>query len=286
MLPLIATLTAEGGAVLLLYRLLREPGLAYPLAFGIAAWLLSSHLLYLGARAAGIPVAIRAVAQVTLPMLRRRVDRALAASVVTGALVVSGSPALAGTAPSPGPLVDASVQVAEPAPEPGPISEPLEPVIDEVIDEVTDEVTDALPVRSGRAGDPSAVVETLTTPQAPMDPAPNPTTEPKGGAPTRTPAPKTRVAETPAPVASDPAPAAAPVAPAATATSYTVVAGDSFWEIAARHFANATGRDRSSLTAGEIHGIWLRTCDANRARIRSGDVNLIHPGEVVELPPL
>jgi nucleoid-associated protein YgaU len=76
------------------------------------------------------------------------------------------------------------------------------------------------------------------------------------------------------------------VAPAANATSYTVVAGDSFWEIAARHVANATGRDRASLTAGEIHGIWVRTCDANRTRIRSGDVNLIYPGEVVDLPSI
>jgi nucleoid-associated protein YgaU len=289
-LPLIAILAAEGGAVLLLYRLLREPGLAYPLAFGIAAWLLGSHLLYLGARAAGIPVAIRAAAQVTLPVLRRRVDRALAASVVTGALVVSGSPALAGAAPSPDPLVDVSVQVAEPAPEPTPAGEPIREPIDPVIDPVIEEVT--VPVRSGRAGDPSAVVDTLTTPLPPMEPATKPTpepkgAEPKGGEPTRTSPAKTRPPEPPAPAATEPALVVAPVVtPAATATSYTVVAGDSFWEIAARHVASATGRDRISLTPGEIHGAWVRMCDANRVRIRSGDVNLIYPGEVVDLPAI
>ena len=280
-LPLIATLVAEGGAVLLLYRLLREPGLAYPIAFGIAAWLLSSHLLYLGARAAGIPVAIRAAAQVTLPVLRRRVDRALAASVVTGALVMSGgAPALAGTPPAPDPLVDASVQVAEPAP--GPVTEPTEPTETEP---VIADVTDALPVRSGRAGDPSAVVETLTTPLPPLDPTTSPAPEPAGEPRTRTPAPKPRPTETPAPATSDPAPAPMPAqVPATSGASYTVVTGDSFWEIAARHLATATGRDRASLSASEIHGLWVRTCDANRARIRSGDVNLIYPGEVVDLP--
>jgi nucleoid-associated protein YgaU len=70
------------------------------------------------------------------------------------------------------------------------------------------------------------------------------------------------------------------------ATSYTVVPGDNLWEIAARHLAQATGRERAALTDGDITAYWARVCDANRDRIQSGDVNLIYAGEVIELPAL
>jgi Tfp pilus assembly protein FimV len=81
-------------------------------------------------------------------------------------------------------------------------------------------------------------------------------------------------------------PTPSPSRPATPTTPYTVVQGDNFWEIAARQLAAMSGRDRASLTDAEIHPYWVRVCDANRARIRSGDVNLIDPGELVDLPPL
>ncbi|MEX2267775.1 MAG: hypothetical protein WEA75_03730 [Acidimicrobiia bacterium] len=277
-LPLIALLASQAGAVLLVYQGIREPALGFPLAFGALVWLLSSQLLYVGARIAGIPLAIRAAARVTVPALRRRVDRAVAASVVTGALVVSGSPALAGTPPSPDPLVDASAQVLEPAP---PVPEPLP----EPITEPIEETIDTLPVRTGRVGDPNALTETLTTPVLPLEPS---TTT----APETTPDPKPDIPTGPAPAAPDASDHATPTMPTPPSTtnaanpSHTVVAGDNFWEIAASHIATTSGRDRATLTTDEIHPYWVRVCDANRDRIRSGDVNLIDPGEVVELPPV
>jgi nucleoid-associated protein YgaU len=65
------------------------------------------------------------------------------------------------------------------------------------------------------------------------------------------------------------------------ATSYTVVAGDHLWAIAGRRLTEMSGRhpDQSDLAR-----YWVRVVDANRSRIRSGDPDLIFPGEVIELP--
>ena len=66
----------------------------------------------------------------------------------------------------------------------------------------------------------------------------------------------------------------------------TVVAerGDNLWDLAAAALARATGRERAALDEGEIARYWSVVCDANRATVRSGDVNLIYPGEVLVLP--
>ena len=54
--------------------------------------------------------------------------------------------------------------------------------------------------------------------------------------------------------------------------------GESLWSIA--HDATA-GRPAETVDA-----YWHALCDANRARLPSGDVNLIYPGDVVVLPYL
>jgi Tfp pilus assembly protein FimV len=156
-------------------------------------------------------------------------------------------------------------------------------------------------VRTGRWGDPNAVTDVSTAPIeaiAPSTGAPAPATAPPAG-PARTPTaakPKpssestteSTPESTTAPTHAAPAPSTtSPPAPATTptpGTAYTVAPGDSFWEIAARTVAGSSGRDRSSLAAADIHSYWVRLCDANRARVRSGDVDLIYPGEVVDLP--
>jgi hypothetical protein len=69
--------------------------------------------------------------------------------------------------------------------------------------------------------------------------------------------------------------------------SLVVVApGDNLWSLSADALARATGRAHAALADDEIARYWIAVCNANRATLRSGDVNLIHPGEVVLLPPV
>ncbi len=78
-----------------------------------------------------------------------------------------------------------------------------------------------------------------------------------------------------------PVPAGFPAEPSRTASpdapidgTYVVVRGDSFWRIAARH----AGPE-------DVASYWRRLVAANAATIRSGNPDLIYPGEVIELPP-
>ena len=68
---------------------------------------------------------------------------------------------------------------------------------------------------------------------------------------------------------------------------FTVVVepGDNLWDLSATTLARVTGRERAALGDDEIARYWNVVCDANRATVRSGDVNLIYPGEAVVLPP-
>lgn len=67
------------------------------------------------------------------------------------------------------------------------------------------------------------------------------------------------------------------------ATSYTVVSGDNFWAIAKAQVEGSLQRD---ATNSEVANYWVQLIEANRANIRSGDPDLIFPGEVFTLPPL
>ena len=65
--------------------------------------------------------------------------------------------------------------------------------------------------------------------------------------------------------------------------SVTVGKGDHLWIIAQRHLEAATGTTQDDDT---IARYWRRVIDANRDRLRSGDPDLIYPGETVLLPPI
>jgi LysM repeat protein len=87
----------------------------------------------------------------------------------------------------------------------------------------------------------------------------------------------------PAPV--PPSVPAGPAGPAAPVPGRHVVAtGDSLWTIAAAQLVGVTGRDRAALPEREIAPYWARVVDVNRAALRSGNPDLIYPGEIVELP--
>lgn len=76
------------------------------------------------------------------------------------------------------------------------------------------------------------------------------------------------------------------VAGARGSATHRVVRGDHLWGIAAARLAGRNGGDRRCLTARAVAPYWRRVVAANRHRLRSGDPDLIFPGERVVLPPL
>jgi hypothetical protein len=83
-------------------------------------------------------------------------------------------------------------------------------------------------------------------------------------------------------------PRTVPGAPPAGAapTEHTVAPGEHLWGIAAASLAELTARPVASLRAEEIAPYWTRLCMLNAARLRSGNLDLVYPGEVVALPSL
>jgi len=69
--------------------------------------------------------------------------------------------------------------------------------------------------------------------------------------------------------------------PPAGASTVVVVRGDHLWKISERHLGSVLGRE---ATASQITPYWRRVIEVNRGSLRSGDPNLIYPGEVVTLP--
>jgi len=67
--------------------------------------------------------------------------------------------------------------------------------------------------------------------------------------------------------------------------SVIVGPGEHLWELAAREVARATTVSRDEVDVGDVTAYWMRVCDANRDRLASGDVNVVHIGETVVLPP-
>ena len=63
---------------------------------------------------------------------------------------------------------------------------------------------------------------------------------------------------------------------------HRVVPGDNLWSIAEMHLL----AQNEVIGDPEIARYWLRVIEHNRARLRSGDPDLIYPGEVVTLPPV
>jgi hypothetical protein len=57
--------------------------------------------------------------------------------------------------------------------------------------------------------------------------------------------------------------------------------GENLWVIARDALARERGNEPTETAVARY---WLRVIDANRATLRSGDPNLIHPGEIVSLP--
>jgi nucleoid-associated protein YgaU len=69
--------------------------------------------------------------------------------------------------------------------------------------------------------------------------------------------------------------------PPTSIATVVVVRGDHLWKISERHLDSVLGR---KATDGEVSPYWRRVIEANREGLRSGDPDLIYPGEVVSLP--
>jgi nucleoid-associated protein YgaU len=68
--------------------------------------------------------------------------------------------------------------------------------------------------------------------------------------------------------------------------SHVVVEGDNLWTIARDHLAEARSGGAGELTTREVAAYWLRVVEANAPNLRSGDPDLIYPGETIVLPPV
>ena len=213
-----------------------------------AWWLLASTLLYVAARLAHMHGAARSLGWATLPFVRNWADRLAAVSIVTASVLGVARPAAA---------------------EPPPTSNPGSPPVVVELDHRDRPVLPGEPpvgVRTGRSGDPSSTAPPLETRPAPPTSVVVPPTAPAQAVPPTLPSP--------------------PSAPSPTGTRHMVVSGEHLWSIASNHLATGSGKDASDLTAADIAPYWSRVVELNRSRLRSGNPNLVYPGEVVDLPPV
>jgi hypothetical protein len=220
-----------------------------------AWWLLGSTLLYLAARVARLHGTAAALGWATLPAVRRWADRAAAVSIVAATALGVGRPAAADPPPTSRP---APAPVVIDADHRDPASVPSRP---------------PSRVRTGQAVDPPSVPGVPPIDAAPV-PAPPPTTVALVPPTTQPP-----VVPVVPPVLATP-----PLGSALGAT-HTVTRGEHLWSIAADRIATATGKPPADLAPADIAPYWLRVVEINRPRLRSGNPNLVFPGEVVELPP-
>lgn len=256
------------------------------MGLGCALWLLGSTGLYVLARAARVRAAMRAVGWLTIPPVRRMVDRALALSMATTLLTGPGAPAARPLPPSPG-EPDRVVRVVDPdrgvilppgasaasegtagagglpAAERGPgASVPSVPPLPPVASP-----PDA-PAQSAAPGNGTGAVGFAREPPAADDPVPTPRRPQESGAPEGS-------VGTPRKAAG-----------ATAETVHEVATGDNLWRISRDHLAMATGRRAADIPDREVHAYWSRVIEANRHTLRSGDPNLIHPDESIRLPPI
>lgn len=67
--------------------------------------------------------------------------------------------------------------------------------------------------------------------------------------------------------------------PETEANTVIVEKGDHLWKISAQHLDEVDPR-------GRVAPYWRRVVEVNTPSLRSGDPDLIYPGEVIELPPM
>ncbi|MBW3576900.1 MAG: hypothetical protein KY462_04005 [Actinobacteria bacterium] len=260
-------------------------------ALACAYWLLATTLAYVATRRSR-STAARLTRRLTPAAVRRLADRAVVFGLA-GAL--SGLPAAAGAADGPPPVVvldDGRLVVAPPGPPPRPATDADAARTDETWPPPRP-ATDADAPRTDETWPPPRPATDADAPRADETWPPPPSVMPPDR-PDRAPRPQPPPAGTDDEAAADhdpvlharPGGTSEVRVPSTTAdtTVYTVRSEDNLWSISARTLAAARGRPVRQLSDGEVARYWVRVIDANRATLRSGDPDLIHPGEQVVLP--
>lgn len=236
---------------------------------GLAAayWIMATTALYVLARLTRVPAAIRAVEWVTLPVARRAADRAVALSLVGSSLGGHAGTALAaevgqlpGAPPPPVAQLDApdadggTADFYEPTPagdgQPAPGSPPPTPG-----PSAAESPAGAPPPASGSSADDGARARRTKPSAAAEDPGPEDRNDTSA---------ESLESQQPD-------------------STHEVVAGDNLWTMAEQSLTAAW--DRAPSTA-ETAGYWRQLIDRNADGLRSGDPDLIHPGEVIHLPAI
>jgi hypothetical protein len=295
--------------------LLRTVGLV------MAYWLLASTVLYLLASLTRLPAAVRAVSWATLPLARRVADHAVAVTLATsmvggGTLGVAGPALAADSRSGMGPPARRPVAAAQAtdstAPQDAPTTsagEATEPSPPSYVPKVADQA----PTSSTASTEaPTTTTQPPTTVYTPNPAGQEPSPLPAPGqasstasteAPTTTTQPPTTTTTAPTPTTTTTAPTPTTTAPTPTttaptttspggggsepgsdeptpeATKETVAQGDSIWTMAE---ANMPGEPTNQEVAEYVDLV----ADTNRDRLRSGDPDLIEPGETIILPPV
>jgi hypothetical protein len=296
--------------------LLRTVGLV------MAYWLLASTVLYLLASLTRLPAAVRAVSWATLPLARRVADHAvavtLATSMVGGGTLGAAGPALAADSrsgmgpPAPKPVAaaqatdstapqDAPTTSAGEATEPSPpsyVPNPADQAPTSSTASTEAPTTTTPPTSTAYTPDPAgqeprrlpapgqASTTTSTEPPTTTTEAPTSTTQP----PTSTTQPPTSTTQPPttteAPTTTAPGDGGSepgtdePTPEAGEETSSAVVVeGDSIWSKAEANMPEGSTNQEVAEYAGQV-------AEVNRDRLRSGDPDLIEPGETIILPPV
>jgi hypothetical protein len=217
----------------------------------LCAWTVLGTVVGVATRAVPRLRALRRLDRLNVPFVRRALDRALAVSMAATAVVAVATPASAATTSTAPTRSHVRVHVTQ----------------DGELVVAPDRAVAPAPAST------STTTTTTTTTVAPARPAPRPT--PVAASPFPTPS-SVGSAEVSGTTNRSVARAAVPGATAAA--RYMVRPGDNLWRIAAAHL-DTTDDD-------VIVCYWRRVVAANRATLRSGDPNLIFPGELVDLPPL
>jgi hypothetical protein len=285
------------------------------IALLIAWWLLATNVLYLLASLIRVPGAIRAVRWCTLPVVRTVTDHAVALTLATslmgggaGATIAAATPAVAAAPQRSGPVAAGleAPRAQQPGPrEPGYDPQPAGPPTAQTDTSTSTSsssttssttptstsnqgyVPHAAGLPSGSSSSTTSSTSTTATTSGTSSTSSTSSTSPT--ATTETPGTTPPPVHTPGATPQQRQRQRQPQRPQPQrpqATSHHVLPGDNLWTISRDHLAQVTDRPAGELSDHEIAAYWLRVIAANRDSLRSGDPDLIFPGEVIRLPPV